>query len=105
MRIKAFEYTACDPGNLCDTALVTVNVDPTNEDPIVFDDRVSTPECEPLVFDVLANDLPDIGLVVTEVAAPENGQCEITPDGLVQYTPNCDFFGQDGCTCELQFRK
>ena len=56
--LAAFEYTTCDPGGLCDTAMVTVTVDPSNNDPIVFDDRESTPEDEPLVVDVLDNDIP-----------------------------------------------
>lgn len=50
---------ACDSGGLCDTAVVTITVDPNaSNDPIVFDDRENTPEGEPTVVDVLANDIP-----------------------------------------------
>ena len=100
--VIAFEYTTCDPAGLCDSAVVTVTVDPNNNDPIVFDDRQETPEGEPLVIDVLANDLPDIGLEVTDVSQPANGTCEITTDGQVQFTPNDGFVGQDECTCKLK---
>ena len=98
--LPAFEYTTCDPLGLCDTALVTITVDPTNDDPIVFDDRESTPEDEPAVVDVLANDIPDIGLEVTEVTQPENGVCEIGQGGTVVYSPEAGFVGQDECMCE-----
>ena len=78
-----------------------MTVDPSNNDPIVFDDRDNTPEGEPLVIDVLANDIPDVGLEVTEVSSPSNGTCEVTADGQVEYTPNEGFFGQDECTCKF----
>lgn len=54
-----------------------------------------------MIVDVLENDIPDIGLVVTEVAEPENGQCEVDEDGNVVFTPNEGFFGQDECACKL----
>lgn len=79
-----------------------MTVDPSNEDPVVLDDRVNTSEGEAVVVDVLVNDLPDAGLVVTEVSTPENGRCAVTDDGRVQYTPDEGFFGQDECTCEWQ---
>ena len=99
----AFEYTTCDPSNECDTAIVTVTVDPSNNDPIVFDDRENTPAGEPLVIDVLTNDIPDVGLEVTEVTSPSNGTCEITANGQVEYTPKEGFFGQDECTCKFLY--
>ncbi|KAL9187030.1 hypothetical protein ACHAXT_010750 [Thalassiosira profunda] len=95
--VDTFEYITCDPLGLCDTALVTVTVDPANDDPIVFDDREDTPEDEPVAVNVLANDIPDIGLEVTEVTQPENGECEIGADGTVVYTPGEGFVGQDEC--------
>jgi len=91
-----FDYIICDT-NACDNAVVTVTIDPSNTDPIVLDDRVDTPEGEPLVIDVLNNDLPD-NLEVTEVTSLSNGTCEITDDGQVEYTPNEGFYGQDNCT-------
>lgn len=99
--VDSFEYTACDPSNECDTAVVTVTVDPLNNDPIVFDDRENTPEGEPLVIDVLENDVPDVGLEVTDVTSALNGTCVITSDGEVEYTPADGFWGQDECTCKL----
>lgn len=50
---------------------------------------------------MLENDIPDTGLVITDVTEPANGMCEATADGFILYTPDDGFFGQDECTCEL----
>jgi len=77
----SFKYTTCNPFGECDTATVNVVVDAMNDDLIVFDDRDSTPEDEPVVVDLLENNLPDVALEVTEVTDPENGKCVVAEDG------------------------
>ena len=96
----AFEYTACDPSGECDTATVTVTVDPNNDDPVAFDDREDTTEGEFVIVDVLENDRPP-NLVITDVSEPANGACAITEDNHVMYTPDDGFIGRDRCTCEF----
>lgn len=99
-----FEYTTCDDGGLCDTAQVTVSVEPGVENPNAFPDRESTNEDETIVVDVAENDLSpdDRPLVVTDITSQtENGKCTITSDGKVEYTPTDGFVGQDGCVYQI----
>ena len=99
----AFEYTACDPSGECNTATVTVTVDPNGDGPVAFDDREDTTEGESVIVDVLGNDRPP-DLVVTDVSEPANGVCAITEDNQVMYTPDDGFVGRDQCTCESNSR-
>ncbi|WP_157632549.1 tandem-95 repeat protein, partial [Cochleicola gelatinilyticus] len=97
-----FEYNVCDDGTpvLCDTATVTVTVDPINDGPIATDDTASTTEDTPVVIDIVANDTDLDGSIdpttVTIVTLPSNGTVTIDPvTGEVTYTPNPDFAGTD----------
>ena len=53
-----FDYVVCDDGNplpsLCDTATVTIIVDPVNDPPVAVDDVTTTDEDTPVVIDVVA---------------------------------------------------
>ena len=55
-----FDYVVCDDGNplpsLCDTATVTILVNPVNDPPIAVNDADTTDEDTPVVIDVVAND-------------------------------------------------
>ena len=97
-----FTYTVCDPGLpvLCDTATVTVTVDPVNDAPVALDDADSTEEGFAVTTDVAANDSDTEGLLdlasITIVTAPTNGTITaINADGTVEYTPNALFTGTD----------
>ena len=52
-----FVYEVCDNDGDCDTATVTITVEPGNLPPIANDDAAVTDENVPVVVDVLANDL------------------------------------------------
>jgi len=86
-----FEYVVCDTNNLCDTAVVTVLVNPDT-----VDDIESGPEGEDVTKDVLENDVGE-DLVVEFVAPPSNGVCVIIASGSIKYTPNVGFTGRDEC--------
>ncbi len=66
----SFTYEVCDDGMpvLCDTAIVTVIVDPVNDPPVANDDTATIDEDTPVAIDVVANDTdvdgnldPDVG--------------------------------------------
>ena len=87
-----FEYVACDVENLCDTATVTVIVNP-----ILQDDNESTQEGDPVTVNVLDNDL-GTNLVVVSVVSGAYGVCSIASNGWVTYTPNVNgYIGNDEC--------
>ncbi|WP_157632649.1 tandem-95 repeat protein, partial [Cochleicola gelatinilyticus] len=97
-----FEYQVCDDGTpvLCDTATVTVTVDPINDGPIAEDDTASTTQDTDVVIDVTANDTDLDGMIdpttVTIVTPPTNGTVTVDPvTGEVTYTPNPGFNGTD----------
>jgi uncharacterized repeat protein (TIGR01451 family) len=100
-----FEYRVCDdpPAMLsCDTAVVTLNVNPINDPPLAVDDGSpigpnETNEDNPLTIAVLANDSdPDSGdtLTITSVTQGTNGSVAFTAVN-VTYSPNLDWSGDD----------
>ncbi|MBT8194239.1 MAG: tandem-95 repeat protein, partial [Acidimicrobiia bacterium] len=100
----AITYTVCDPGGLCDTAEITVTVDPVNDDPVAKDDTATTDEDMPVTVSVLANDsdVEDDALTVTLVpTAPVSGTAVINGDNTITYTPAPDFFGLDEFQYEI----
>jgi gliding motility-associated-like protein len=94
-------YTICDPGPLCDQAIVvvTVNCPPVNDPPIAVDDSTGTDPNTLVVIDILGNDGDPNGdpLSVSEANAA-NGNVTINNDGSLSYTPNEDFCGVDTIT-------
>jgi len=90
-----FEYVVCDDGEppLCDTALVVIMVEPSNENmpPVAVNDQFDTTGDEPVTVDVTANDIDPDGdeLTVTEILnPPTSGTVVINDDGTITYTPD-----------------
>jgi hypothetical protein len=109
-----FKYKVCD--NLipqkCDTALVTITIQPdpplpgVNAPPIAQPDVTQTNVGVPVKGNVLANDFdPNPGQTLTvsttPVVPPTNGTVTILPDGTYTYTPNPGFSGQDTFTYKV----
>ncbi len=92
-----FTYTITD-GVVTDTAVVTVTVQPLTA-PTAVDDTAETNQNEPVLIDVLANDVPGSSgdPVLVSVGEPGNGTAVIT-DTFILYTPAPDFFGTDTFT-------
>lgn len=102
-----FVYTACDPGNLCSDAIVTVTLDPVADAPRPSDDdyivtagtilNVTAPG-------VLANDLEPDGelLTVNSSLVPGlTGTMSMNSNGSLTYIPTPLFTGQDSGTYTL----
>ncbi len=104
----SFEYEVSDGNGGTDVGLVSITVNPINDDPtavddnfVVVEDSVNNP------LDVLANDddAPDTGetLTVTGVGAPNQGGSVAvngTNDGLV-YSPAPNFTGNETFTYDI----
>uniref|UniRef100_UPI00232C9E1C Ig-like domain-containing protein n=1 Tax=Olleya namhaensis TaxID=1144750 RepID=UPI00232C9E1C len=101
-----FTYTICDDGNpqACDTATVYIEVlpvsGPENEAPIANADTATTPKGTPIEIIVLANDFdPDNDTIaITTNTDPTNGTVTISSTGVVTYTPQDGFIGEDTFT-------
>jgi gliding motility-associated-like protein len=100
--VDAFTYQLCDNGtpNLCDTATVTITINPVNDPPIANADFATTNEDVPVVINVLANDTDVDGILVPNTVAigtqPTNGTVVVNAvTGEITYTPNPNFFGTD----------
>ena len=78
------------------TARVTVTVTDVPEAPAAADDRAETPEDEPAVIDVLANDRDPDGdrIRVTTITAPEHGTASLV-SGRIRYAPSLNYHGPD----------
>jgi hypothetical protein len=68
--------------------------------PVAVDDSVTTSQDTPVTIAVTANDQnpdPDTGYqtVVGEHGSPANGTIQVQSDGIIIYTPNAGFVGQD----------
>ncbi|MEM6691763.1 MAG: Ig-like domain-containing protein, partial [Planctomycetota bacterium] len=76
---------------------VQVDVTNINDAPIAVDDRYETAEDTTFVFDPRFNDVDPDGeeLTVISVGSPQHGTIETNQDGLLTYTADADFFGDD----------
>ena len=107
--IDEFTYAICDTAGLCDTALVTIYVTPTNpalnDAPFAADDANITDVNVPVSGNVLPNDSDANGdnLIVntTPIDTATNGTVELLPDGTYTYTPDSGFTGVDQFVYEV----
>jgi hypothetical protein len=87
-------YRVCDPGNLCDTATLTIVVD---RPPVAAADAALTGPGTAATVPVLANDTDPDGdplAAAAVTAAPKHGSAVVTGD-TVRYTPAAGFAGTD----------
>ena len=99
-------YVVCDNGTplpvLCDTAMITIVVQPVNDAPTAIDDVATTNEEVMVPINVVGNDNDDIDpngnidpTTVSIVTDPLNGTFNVLPTGVVEYTPALNFNGVD----------
>lgn len=96
----SFTYTATDPTGAASTGAVTITVAPVNDAPVAADDEAATPQYEPVVIDVLANDTDVDGDALSVESATDgaSGAVSINGDGTLTYTPGPAFRGSDSFT-------
>ena len=97
----SFTYTVDDnDGGTSNAGTVIIGV---NNPPTVQNDAANTNEDTPVVIVVLANDSDSNDAIdsttVAVTTSPTNGSVSVnSTNGEVTYTPNADFFGEDGFT-------
>lgn len=97
-----FSYRACDGGTpqLCDTATVTITVNPVNDAPAATADTYTVAEDQTLNVTapgVLGNDTDVDGdaLTASLTVNAANGTVTLQPNGSFLYRPNANFNGTD----------
>ena len=93
-----FSYQVCDSDGACDTALVTIIVEPVDDPPVANPDTVVTLEDTPVVINVVANDYDVDGDLdsTTVTVLPTNGTVLVDPEtGDATYLPYANVAGED----------
>ena len=98
----SFTYKICNAAALCDTATVSLTVNPINDQPVANDDLVDTMLGAGVSIDVAANDRDvENGLGSPTVTAnPTKGSTSVNA-GKITYTPNASAIGLDSFTYQL----
>jgi VCBS repeat-containing protein len=100
----SFVYQVCDTVLACDTATVTLTVNPINDPPVAQDDSFSGNVNTTISGDVLADNGngPDSDVdgnldanSVSQMSGPGNGSLTLNSDGSFSYDPNPNFTGSD----------
>jgi CshA-type fibril repeat protein len=97
----SFAYQLCDLRKACDTATVTIQVQPArNRPPLAQDDTATVESGGEVIISILDNDSdPDGKLIPSSlkiIQAPANGTLNVNPgSGAVLYTPKQGFVGTD----------
>ena len=93
----SFTYQACDPGLLCDQAVVAITVTAVNDTPIASDDTYSMSEDATLSNAVSGNDSDVEGALnwslLSGGTAAANGGLVLNSNGTFTYTPNSNYNG------------
>jgi hypothetical protein len=109
---ESFVYEICDDRGSCDTALVSITVDPVADPPTANDDSKSTPVDTFVLIDVAFNDSdPDGNLdpaSTNTICANGSTGCSSPAgslvnhgDGTFTYTPNPGYTGPDSFVYEI----
>ncbi|WP_370337487.1 tandem-95 repeat protein [Parvularcula marina] len=99
----SFTYVLRDPDfptTPQDFAVVTITIDPVNDDPVAMADNVTTDEDVAIIISVLANDSDVDGdmLSIMSISQGANGTVTDNGDGTLTYLGNADFNGTDSFT-------
>ncbi|MBK9287913.1 MAG: tandem-95 repeat protein [Flavobacteriales bacterium] len=101
----SFTYQACDPGALCDQAVVTITVTAVNDAPVANDDAYSMSEDGTLANAVSGNDSDVEGALnwslVSGGTATSNGVLSLNATGTFTYTPNANHNGTVSFTYQV----
>ncbi|WP_262509247.1 Ig-like domain-containing protein [Thermonema rossianum] len=101
----SYTYTVCDNNGECDTATLTITVNPVNDAPVAGDDNATVLEDTPVSGDLSTNDSDPEGDPLTYTSGTfttaQGGTITINPDGTYTYTPPAGYTGTDCFTYEV----
>ena len=100
-----FSYTVSDGNGGEDTASVTIEGNPVQNNPVAQDDYASSDENTSVTISVLDNDTDadNDNLTVTDVTNGQYGTVVINNDNTITYTPDEDFSGIDALSYSDSF--
>ena len=93
-------YETCDEEQRCGTATLTILVVPSEDEPVAYDDTITTLKNTPVPISPLDNDIevPGYELAVKTITKDgSTGTCVVDSGTVVMYVPNSDYVGQDTC--------
>jgi len=99
----SFTYTACDIVGQCDQGVVSLTVNNTDNDPPqLLNDNLTINEDSSAQLNVSLNDTDDsASITYTIVSQPTSGTVTLlNTSGLLTYTPNANYFGEDSFTVQ-----
>jgi hypothetical protein len=89
-------YRVCDTGNLCDSAQLTINIEPVNDAPIAEAGLISVDEDNSITWAATYSDIDSESLTLSILIAPSNGNL-----AGQTYTPDVNFVGIDSFSYQI----
>jgi hypothetical protein len=89
-------YEACDSLGGCDTASVVIIILDPSPFPVAINDTIQINEDEAIVYNAFANDIAnDLYSFYSLVLPGSHGLAEVSPSGVISYTPSNNYYGSD----------
>lgn len=98
--LDSFQFSVCDDGGLCASAIVSITIHEVNDAPVVLSESFGVNEDELLEGHVGLNDFDPEGAVLTYqvLGPPLHGSLVLSQSGTFSYLPDANFFGNDQFT-------
>jgi hypothetical protein len=94
-----FQFLACDQGNLCDTAIISINIEPINDAPQLTSDyneiTINGVLSGNLSLNATDMDSPENLITYAVIDSTQNGFFYLQPNGSYIYSPSEFFYGMD----------
>ena len=98
LQAVSFEYTISDGQGGTDTAIVSLNIEGTNDAPVItVTDTTATEDISQIIANVSDID----GTIDSSTLSADNGTVTIDGNGNIIYTPNANYNGTDSVTISV----
>ena len=100
---QSITIQGCDSQNLCATSTLTIQVNPVNDLPVVFNDNFSIQEDQVLqgALSIGETDTESPSLTYTVAAGTTTGSLALNPNGAFTYTPVTNWFGTESISISV----
>ncbi|MGJ8639360.1 MAG: tandem-95 repeat protein [Opitutaceae bacterium] len=90
-----FSFRVSDGELVSESASVVITVAPVNDSPIASALSIAIDEDQDASGSLVGSDADGDSLIFSLSTEPSNGVVTLTPDGVFEYTPNANYFGND----------